>query len=149
MNTATQPAEFPNYLEGGTPNTVGIVGLGAGVDYINQQGIGKALKHEQAMVQTLIDRFADDENFTVYGTRDASRRIGTMSLNVSGYDVPDVGSILDDSFNIAVRPGLHCAPYTHRRLGTFPDGAVRISPGAFNTDDELKQLIDGLEQIVG
>ncbi len=148
-STPTQPSEYPHYLEGGTPNTVGIVGLGAGVDYINEQGIDKALAHEQALVATLIGRFADDERFTVYGTRDAGRRVGTMSLNINGYDAPDVGSILDDSFQIAVRPGLHCAPYTHRRLGTFPDGAVRVSPGAFNNNDELNQLIEALDQIAG
>lgn len=147
--TTTQPAEFPHYLEGGTPNTVGIVGLGAAVDYVNEQGIGKTLKHEQVLVQALIDRFNDDDRFTIYGTRDGSRRVGTLSLNITGYDAPDVGSILDDSFGIAVRPGLHCAPYTHRRLGTFPDGAVRISPGAFNTGDELNQLIEALDQIAG
>lgn len=147
--TPTQPAEFPHYLEGGTPNTVGLAGLGAGIDYVNQQGIGGALKHEQAMVQKIIDRFVGDDRFTVYGTPDATRRVGTVSLNINGFDAPDVGSILDDSFGIAVRPGLHCAPYTHRRLGTFPDGAVRVSPGAFNTDEELDQLIDALDQIAG
>ncbi len=148
-STPTQPAEFPHYLEGGTPNTVGLVGLGAGVDYVNKQGLGATLEHEQQMVQTLIDRFAEDERFTVYGTRDATRRVGTVSLNINGFDAPDVGSILDDSFGIAVRPGLHCAPYTHRRLGTFPDGAVRVSPGAFNTGEQLDQLIDALDQIAG
>lgn len=147
--TPTQPAEFPHYLEGGTPNTVGLAGLGAGIDFVNQQGIGAALNHEQAMVQKIIDRFAGDERFTVYGTTDATRRVGTVALNLNGYDAPDVGSILDDSFGIAVRPGLHCAPYTHRRLGTFPDGAVRVSPGVFNTDEELDQLIDALDQIAG
>jgi len=148
-STPTQPAEFPHYLEGGTPNTVGIVGLGAGIDYVNKQGLGATLEHEQQMVQMLIDRFADDERFTVYGTRDAKRRVGTVCLNINGFDAPDVGSILDDSFGIAVRPGLHCAPYTHRRLGTFPDGAVRVSPGAFNTTDQLEQLIEALDQIAG
>jgi len=148
-STPTQPAEFPHYLEGGTPNTVGIVGLGAGIDYVNKQGLGATLAHEQQMVQSLIDRFVDDERFTVYGTRDAKRRVGTLSLNINGFDAPDVGSILDDSFQIAVRPGLHCAPYTHQRLGTFPDGAVRVSPGAFNTTEQLDQVIDALDQIAG
>ncbi len=148
-STPTQPAEFPHYLEGGTPNTVGIAGLGAGIDFINKQGIGAALQHEQAMVRKIIDRFAGDERFTVYGTTDAARRVGTVSLNINGFDAPDIGSILDDSFGIAVRPGLHCAPYTHRRLGTFPDGAVRVSPGAFNTDEELDRLIDALDQVAG
>ncbi len=148
-STPTQPTDFPNYLEGGTPNTVGIAGLGAGIDFINRHGIDNALAHEQALVATLIDRFADDERFTVYGTRDAKQRVGTVSINITGYDAPDVGSILDDSFGIAVRPGLHCAPYTHRRLGTFPDGAVRISPGVFNTSEEVDQLIEALGQIAG
>jgi selenocysteine lyase/cysteine desulfurase len=83
----------------------------------------------------------------VYGTKDAKRRVGTVSLNIEGYEPADVGSILDDSFNIAVRPGLHCAPYAHKRLGTFPCGAVRISPGAFNTPEELDTLCQALEQI--
>ena len=147
--TPTQPAEFPHYLEAGTPNTVGIVGLGTALDYLSQQDPAQILTHERAMVRKLIDRFTDDDRFTVYGTRDATKRVGTLSLNVQGWDAPDVGSILDDSFNIAVRAGLHCAPYTHRRIGTFPDGAVRISPGAFNTETQIDQLIDALGQIAG
>ena len=60
-----------------------------------------------------------------------------------------MGTILDDSFDIAVRPGLHCAPYAHKQVGTFPAGSVRISPGAFNTNEELDQLLDALDQIAG
>jgi len=147
--TPTQPALFPYYLEGGTPNTVGVAGLSAGIDHVLDTGMDKTLAHEQAMVRQLIDRFTDDERFAVYGTRDASKRVGTLSLNVVGFDAPDVGSILDDSFEIAVRPGLHCSPYIHRELGTFPDGAVRISPGAFNTQEDVDTLIDALDQIAG
>lgn len=148
-STPTMPALFPYYLEGGTPNTVGIAGLGAGVDYVASHDMAKTLEHEQAMVQTIIDRFADDKRFTIYGTHDAKRRVGTVSLNIDGYEPSDVGSILDDSFEIAVRPGLHCAPYAHKQLGTFPAGALRISPGAFNTDEELATLLDALDQIAG
>lgn len=148
-STPTQPALFPYYLEGGTPNTVGVAGLAAGIDYVLEQGMDKTLAHEQAMVQQIIDRFAEDERFAVYGTRDASRRVGTIALNIVGFDAPDVGSILDDSFEIAVRPGLHCAPYAHQRLDTFPDGSIRVSPGAFNTQEDLDTLIDALDQIAG
>ncbi len=146
-STPTQPALYPYYLEGGTPNTVGIAGLGAGVDYVVANDMTATREHEQAMVQHIIDRFTAHDRFTVYGTPDAKQRVGTVSLNIEGYEPSDVGSILDDSFNIAVRPGLHCAPYAHQRLGTFPTGAVRISPGVFNTDDELTQLCEALEQI--
>lgn len=147
--TPTQPALYPYYLEGGTPNTVGIAGLGAGVDYVQAHDMAATLRHEQQMIAAILDRFGHDTRFTIYGSRDASRRVGTLSLNIAGYEAPDVGSILDDSFEIAVRPGLHCAPYIHRRLGTFPGGAVRISPGPFNTDQELAALLDALDQVAG
>ncbi len=148
-STPVQPALFPYYLEGGTPNTVGVAGLGAGIDYVLEHGPAATLAHEQHLVQQLIDHFTDDSRFRVYGCRDASRRVGTVSLNLLDYEPGDVGSILDDSFETAVRPGLHCAPYAHRHLGTFPGGTVRISPGAFNTAEELDGLIDALEQIAG
>lgn len=148
-STPTQPALFPYYLEGGTPNTVGVAGLSAALDFVLNHDMAERLAKEQAMCAAIRDRFADDERFTWYGTRDVSRRVGTVSLNIANYEAPDAGSILDDSFDIAVRPGLHCSPYIHRRLGTFPSGAVRISPGDFNTDDELSQLLEALNQIAG
>ena len=133
-STPTQPALYPYYLEGGTPNTVGIAGLAAAVAYVAGHPMDHTLAHEQAMIRGILARFGADPRFTIYGSKDATRRVGTLSLNIRGYEAPDVGAILDDSFDIAVRPGLHCAPYIHRRLGTYPHGAVRISPGAFNTD---------------
>jgi len=143
------PALYPYFLEGGTPNTVGIAGLSAGVDYVVQRGIGSMLAHERRQVQAILDRFGNDKRFTIYGPPEADKRIGTVSLNIAGYEPSDVGSILDDSFEIAVRPGLHCAPYCHRALGTFPSGTVRISPGPFNTDEELATLLNALDQVAG
>ncbi|HHT9117553.1 MAG TPA: aminotransferase class V-fold PLP-dependent enzyme, partial [Candidatus Hypogeohydataceae bacterium YC38] len=58
-----------------------------------------------------------------------------------------VGSLLDESFDIAVRSGLHCAPFTHKELGTFPEGTVRISPGYFNTEDDVAQAVCALKEI--
>jgi len=146
-STPTQPAILPYYLEGGTPNTVGIAGLAAGLNYLDTHPMGELLKHEQHMVQTIIDAVHSDDRFTLYGTTDATQRVGTVAFNMQGYEAPDVGSILDDSFTIAVRPGLHCAPYCHKRMNTFPSGAVRVSPGVFNTDEELATLLDALKQI--
>lgn len=148
-STPTQPPLYPYYLEGGTPNTVGLAGLNAALDYVMARDMSQTLAHEQAMVAALLDRFGADPRFTFYGCKDAQRRVGTLPLNIKGYEAPDAGSILDDSFNIAVRPGLHCAPYIHRKLGTFPNGAVRISPGPFNSQDDLHALLDALEQIAG
>ncbi len=146
-SSPTQPHELPYYLEGGTPNTVGAAGLSCGVAYVVGQGIGAALAHEQALVARVIEALDGDARFEVLGSRDAPRRTGAVSLRVAGFEPSDVGAILDDSFGIAVRPGLHCAPYAHRRFGTFPAGAIRVSPGPFSTADEVDQLIEALREI--
>ena len=53
------------------------------------------------------------------------------------------------SFDIAVRPGLHCGPYVHKALGSFPDGLVRVSPGPFNTTADIDTLINALKEVTG
>lgn len=146
--TPVQPAQMPYALEGGTPNTVGIAGLEAGIDYVVKQGSDKLIAHERALCSRLLSRLGADERFRVLGTLDASRRVGVVSITVRGFENPyDVGMILDDSFNIAVRPGLHCAPYAHQAMGTFPDGTLRISPGAFNTEADIDAILEALDQI--
>lgn len=146
-SSPTQPTLYPYYLEGGTPNTVGIAGLAAGVEYLLDRDMQAVLEHERRMLRSILDKLDGDQRFVIYGPREADRRVGTLSLNVVGYEPGDVASILDDSFGIAVRAGLHCAPYCHRAIGAFPAGTVRISPGPFNTDEDVAVLLDALEQV--
>jgi len=73
--------------------------------------------------------------------------VGTLSFRSESLPAAEIGGILDQSFDIAVRPGLHCAPYIHRSLGTFPDGTVRVSPGPFNTEDDVDCLVRALAEI--
>lgn len=143
----SQPEEIPFKLESGTPNTVGIVGLRAGVEYILSRGIHTIRKHEQKLTDKLIHSLKDDPRFILYGTTDISKKVGILSMNVKGFKPAEVGAILDQSFDIAVRPGLHCAPFAHQVMGTFPDGTVRISAGYFNTEKDIDQLIIALHKI--
>lgn len=55
--------------------------------------------------------------------------------------------MLDTSFSVAIRPGLHCAPYIHKRMGTFPDGSLRVSPGPFNTEADIEVFLQALGAI--
>jgi selenocysteine lyase/cysteine desulfurase len=86
--------------------------------------------------------------YEVFGHRDRERRVGTLSFRTQALPATEVGGILDQAFEVAVRPGLHCAPYIHRSLGTFPEGTVRISPGPFNTEDDIDQLARALAEII-
>jgi selenocysteine lyase/cysteine desulfurase len=85
----------------------------------------------------------------MFGHADAARRVGALSFRSEVLPAIDIASILDQSFDIAVRPGLHCSPYIHKALGTAPDGLVRVSPGPFNTNADIDHLIDAFKQITG
>ncbi len=151
-SSPTQPKLFPYFLEGGTPNTVGIAGLGAATEYVIAQGPEKILAHERKLVQKIINAIDGNPKFTLYGPRGphgADTRVGTLSFNVEGYTPQELGGILDESFGIAVRPGLHCSPYAHKGIGTFPDGAVRVSPGHFNTEEQTDALISAMLEVAG
>ncbi len=142
-SSPAQPVEWPHRLEAGTANTAGIIGLGAAL----KRPIEGRLAHERELRRMLMDRLEGDGRFAVVGPRDSGRCVGVVSLNVAGSDPHDVAAILDDSFDIAVRAGLHCAPGVHRRLGTFPAGTVRASFGPFNTEADVDRLAHALDQI--
>jgi cysteine desulfurase family protein len=148
-SSETQPKEFPYFLEGGTPNVLGVAGLSAGIQYVEQQGVEKIRGHEVALTERLWKRLDEIGGFQVFGHRDLARRVGTLSFRSEALPAAELGGILDQAFDIAIRPGLHCAPYIHRALGTFPEGAVRVSPGAFSTEEDIDQLAAALAEIVG
>ena len=146
-SSPTQPKLFPYFLEGGTPNTVGIAGLGAALEFVIGHDPAATLAKERGMVQKIIDALSQNTKVTIYGPKTAAGRVGTLSFNIAGYTPQEAGAILDETFGIAVRPGLHCSPYAHRVMGSFPDGAIRVSPGHFNTEAELEALLAALLQL--
>ena len=142
-----QPRQLPYLLEGGTPNTLGVAALRAGLRFVTGEGLDRIRDHEQRLLTRLIESLRDNPKIRLYGSLDLSRRVGSLALNREGYTASEVGMILDNAFEIAVRPGLHCAPYLHRELGTAPEGAIRISPGYFNTEEDIERCLSALEQL--
>jgi selenocysteine lyase/cysteine desulfurase len=85
--------------------------------------------------------------YQMFGHRDSSRRVATISFRSEMLPAAELGGILDQAFDVAVRPGLHCAPYIHKAIGTFPEGAVRVSPGPFSTEADIDHLANALAEI--
>jgi cysteine desulfurase family protein len=148
-SSETQPREFPYFLEGGTPNVLGVAGLAAGLQYVQEQGVERIREHEVALTERLWRRLDELGGCEVFGHRDRDRRVGTLSFRSEALPAVELGGILDQAFNVAVRPGLHCAPYIHRALGTFPEGTVRVSPGPFTTDEDIDHLARALAEVMG
>jgi cysteine desulfurase family protein len=146
-SSETQPREFPYFLEGGTPNILGVAGLAAGIAFVREQGMAKIHSRETALAQRLCRQLDEMAEYRVFGHRDWSRRVATISFERDTLTASEIGGILDQAFDIAVRPGLHCAPYIHRSLGTFPEGTVRVSLGPFNTEEDIDRLAEALVEI--
>ena len=146
-SSETQPRDFPYYLEGGTPNVLGVAGLTAGIKVVMEKGLENIHKHEVELIAHLHRRLEEMPGFQTFGHGDWSRRVGTLSFRCDALPAAEMGGILDQAFDIAIRPGLHCAPYTHRSLKTFPDGTVRVSPGLFNSSDDIDHLTQALAEI--
>jgi cysteine desulfurase family protein len=146
-STPTQPTEFPYYLEGGTPNVLGVAGMVAGLDFVEERGPDAIRRHEVELCDRLRLGLAELPGFEVFGHADPTRRVGTVSFRCEALPAGDLGAILDESFDIAVRPGLHCAPYVHKALGSYPDGLVRVSPGPFSTAADIDRLAAALQEV--
>jgi cysteine desulfurase family protein len=146
-SSETQPTDYPFYMEGGTPNVLGIAGLAAGIQFVMAQGLAAIEQHELALATRLMTRLKEMPNYRVFGVAPGVRRVGALSFRHRDITPLELGGILDQSFSIAVRPGLHCAPFIHKAIGTFPDGTVRASPGPFSKTEDIDALADALAEI--
>lgn len=147
--TETQPDLMPYFLEGGTPNVLGVAGLVAGIAWVVERGVDANRLHEVGLLQQVVDWVeGNDDGWKFAGRWEPETHVGALSLIVpDGLTPQELGAILDTSFNIALRPGLHCSPYVHKRLGTFPDGTLRLSPGPFNTSEDIEAFLNALTEI--
>ena len=133
--------EIPDRLETGTINTPGIGGLGAGVEFILKTGMDKIREHEKRLMEGLLEGLKETGKVKVLGTVNPGQRVSLVSFNIEGKDPQDVGARLDRRFSIMVRCGTHCAPDAHRTSRTYPEGAVRVSPGYFNTEKDIDAFL--------
>ena len=142
-----QPDEMPDKFESGTPNLPGIAGLNAALDWLNQTGIKNIAKREAEIGKYFLDKLLTIDDLILTGNYDMNNRVSVFSFNIKNFD----NGILADELSRAgfeTRPGLHCSPQAHKTLGTFPDGALRVSPGFFTQEFEIDKFFDALKGVL-
>jgi len=142
-----QPVALPDRYESGTLNSVGISGLGAGLKYIFNEGLERIHTHGEYLTDRLIEGLSRIPRITLYTAKDRAKQAPVISFNIEGYEPGEVGAILDQAFDIKVRTGLHCAPAAHKTVGTYPLGTIRLSPGYFNTEEDIDVTLQALGEI--
>ena len=144
----TQPEDMPDKFESGTPNLPGIAGLNAALQWLKDTGIKTIAEKEKLTGEYMLERLLAVDDLILLGMHDMNNRVSVFAFNVKGID----NGILADELSrsgFETRPGLHCAPSAHKTLNTFPQGALRVSPGYFNTHYEIDSFIEALRNIIG
>ncbi len=141
----TMPEELPARLEAGTQNAAGIAGLLAGVRFVLERSVEHIRAHEMALAARLIEPLQAVPGLSVLGPQDLQRRTAVVAITVEDYVPDQLAAVLDKVFGVATRAGLHCAPQAHRAAGTLELGALRFSPGYFNTAEEIDYAVQSLQ----
>lgn len=141
-----QPCEFPEGYEAGTINAPAIIGLGYSAEFVEKIGPEVIGKYEEELIGWLDERLDEMDFVKRYGP-DACRKTGISLINIRGVGAEEVTSILSSKYGIAVRGGYHCAGLAHKTIGTWDEGAVRISVGPFNTRKDMEKLADAIREI--
>ena len=128
--------EIPSMLESGTPNIVGVVGLGAAIDFINSAEYKIEKQQILSLYAHLLNKLTQFTGIRIYG--DTKNNIGIVSFNIDGETAHDIGTLLSQQ-NIACRVGFHCAMPLHQRLNT--NGTIRVSFGIYNNKEDIDRFI--------
>lgn len=142
----TQPGAMPDKFESGTLNLPGIAGLLAGLEFIEEKGLKAILEAERALDASLWEGLAAVKEITLYGNA-SKPRVPVLAMNLRNLDNAAAAHLLSTKFEVETRPGIHCAPGAHKTLGTFPIGALRLSPGFFNTKEEIERTVGAIKEI--
>jgi len=141
----TMPEELPMRLEAGTQNAAGLAGLLAGVRFVLEQGVEHIRAHEVALAGRLIEHLRAIPGLAILGPVDPQQRTAVVAITVENYLPEQLADVLDKVFNVATRAGLHCAPQAHNTAGTLECGALRFSPGYFNSAEEIDYAAEALQ----
>ncbi|CAI1649511.1 cysteine desulfurase SufS [Serratia proteamaculans] len=141
LTHGTTYAEPPWRFEAGSPNTAGMMGLGAAIDYVNALGLEAIGDYEQSLMHYALEALQQVPMLKIYGP---AERAGVIAFNLGEHHAYDVGSFLDQ-YGIAIRTGHHCA----MPLMAFYNvpSMCRASLALYNTRDEVDRLVAGLQRI--
>ena len=142
----SMPDFLPDRLEAGTHNVPGIAGLEAGIAFVRAQRPERILHHSRALIRRAGEGLGKIPNVHGFLSLEANLQAGVLSFTVDGLSPESVAEEMAKR-GIALRAGLHCAPFAHKTVGTLPDGTVRLSVSAFNRESEIDTFLSSLRAI--
>lgn len=145
----THPAEMPALFESGTANVLGLIGLHAGVKYLQKMDLSEVEARLKKLTRRFYEGVKDLPAIKIYGdfSDPKRRRAPIVALNVADMPAGVISDILATDFDIATRPGAHCAPLMHQALGTSDQGIVRFSFSTMNSEADIDKAVAAVREI--
>lgn len=141
------PNLLPDKYEAGTQNIVGLIGLLAGINHIEQLGRERRFAMETMLGQMFYEQIRDIPGIRIIGSPDYANKPPVFSLQFLQKDNAEISYRLSSEFGIDNRVGIHCAPRAHKSYGTFPYGTLRLSLSHFTTQEEILYVADILRRL--
>ncbi len=139
------PQDIPTRYEAGSKNVVAIYALHESLKWLKENNVEEK---ERMLFLHLYDKIKSNDKIIMYLPENNENFCGILSINVKGYTADEVGSILDDEFDICVRTGYHCSPFIHDFIGSKEYyGTIRISMNYFNTTEDIDKLVEALNTL--
>lgn len=138
------PTSLPMKYEAGTPNTLAFSGLNTALEWLT---FNQKSHHSQALEITthMVNELKKVKGINILNSENIKMPI--ISMIFDNWSVEEAGYILENSFGIICRTGLHCAPLIHRNIHTSPKGTLRISPSGFTTSNEIELVIEAIRRL--
>lgn len=139
-----QCSNFPSYCDVGSVNMAGLVGLSAGLSWIQENNYREKTKQ---LTQYFLNGLAEIPKVSVYGSKNVDNRTSAISITLAGYSPQEVENTLKMRASIVSRSGHHCAPMAHESIGTAQEGTLRFSTGYANTKEEIDVVLNELTKL--
>lgn len=141
------PSEMPIRYESGTPNVPAICGLLSALLWLGDNG--ESFRNEYKKNSLFLrKRLLEIPGVKVFGPHSEEDCIGVVSFRIEGWQVDEAGMILEKSFGIVCRTGLHCAPIIHDSIGSLPSGTIRFSVSGFTKEEEIETALNAVRSII-
>jgi cysteine desulfurase/selenocysteine lyase len=143
-----QPDFLPDKYEPGSHNAIGIIGLSEGVKWVLEQGVENLARHETELCETFMEEIEGARGLTCFGPQGTANRVGVFSVRIDGLSPQELATVLETSYGILTRAGIHCAPLAHEAIGTSDiGGTTRLSFGPFLRREDARSAADALREI--
>jgi len=136
----------PEKFEAGLQNYAGIIGLGEAVKYIEKIGLKNIAAQEYKLNKFITEEITKIPDLKIIGPADPALRGGIVSFYVNGVDSRQIALMLDETADVMIRAGQHCAHSWFHSRGM--EGSARASLYFYNTIDECRVFVQNLKKIV-